>query len=160
MVLRLDRVAEDRWSEWREVRLRALADSPQAFSSTLEDWERAEETRWRARLRDVPFNILARRGERAIGMISASVVRSGDALLVSMWVAPEARGQGVGDALIGAVIRWAREQGAGRIGLDVRESNRTAQSLYRRNGFRESGPPRPSGDGIPELHMSRSVPSR
>ena len=50
-------------------------------------------------------------------------------------VADEARGRGVGGALVGAVIERIRARGAHECFLEVRESNRGAQQLYRRRGF-------------------------
>lgn len=50
-------------------------------------------------------------------------------------VADEARGRGIGGALVDAVIARVRERGAGEVFLEVRESNRSAQSIYRERGF-------------------------
>jgi ribosomal protein S18 acetylase RimI-like enzyme len=52
-----------------------------------------------------------------------------------MWVAPFARGQGIGDSLVNAVIDWAREQQAGKVALCVTKRSERAMALYRRNGF-------------------------
>ncbi len=52
-----------------------------------------------------------------------------------MWVAPFARGRGVGDALVHAVAAWARQQDAKRVTLAVYPDNAGAIALYRRNGF-------------------------
>jgi ribosomal protein S18 acetylase RimI-like enzyme len=56
-----------------------------------------------------------------------------------MWVAPEARGQGVGNALIDAVIEYARSSGAIRLLLDVGDHNQQAIALYARKGFKPNG---------------------
>ena len=61
------------------------------------------------------------------------------AWLMSMWVAPEARGQGVGNALIDAVIAHARASGAIRLLLDVGDHNQQAIALYARKGFKPNG---------------------
>jgi len=50
-------------------------------------------------------------------------------------VAPDARGSGVGRALVEACIRRARESGATELGLHTSESMRIAADLYRRMGF-------------------------
>jgi GNAT superfamily N-acetyltransferase len=39
--------------------------------------------------------------------------------LFAMWVAPEARGKGIGDALIRAVVGWAQANGHERLVLEV-----------------------------------------
>ena len=40
-------LAEDDWRLWRDLRLAALAESPDAFGSRLADWQDAGEARWR-----------------------------------------------------------------------------------------------------------------
>ena len=54
-------------------------------------------------------------------------------------VAPEARGAGVGRALLEAALERVRLRGVRECFLEVRESNRRAQDLYRRGGFETVG---------------------
>ena len=50
-------------------------------------------------------------------------------------VAPEARGKGVGEALVNECIRRAKASGARELGLHTSRSMRTAMRLYERMGF-------------------------
>jgi GNAT superfamily N-acetyltransferase len=50
--------------------------------------------------------------------------------LEDLFTAPEARGRGVGRALIGAVAAWAAERGCGRVYWHTHETNATARLLY------------------------------
>jgi ribosomal protein S18 acetylase RimI-like enzyme len=50
-------------------------------------------------------------------------------------VLPEARGRGVGDALLAAIEAEARRRGCCKVTLEVREDNPVARRLYVRNGF-------------------------
>jgi len=50
-------------------------------------------------------------------------------------VAPEARGKGVGEALVNECIRRAKAIGAHELGLHTSRSMRTAMRLYERMGF-------------------------
>jgi len=61
------------------------------------------------------------------------------ARLYSIAVAPEARGRGVGEALVGAVERTARAHGCKRLRLEVRQDNAGAIRLYERLGYRRFG---------------------
>ena len=56
-----------------------------------------------------------------------------------MWVAPEARGRGVGRSLLEAVEGWARETGHWLIGLGVATTNDAAIRLYAAAGFTDTG---------------------
>jgi len=49
----------DDWQLWRELRLAALAEAPDAFGSTLAEWSGAGDTeqRWRTRLHGVALNL-------------------------------------------------------------------------------------------------------
>jgi ribosomal protein S18 acetylase RimI-like enzyme len=130
--------APDDWRVWRRLRRAALAQAPAAFGSTLAQWSGPGDTeaRWRARLADVPFNAVVRLRGIAAGMVGAYPVDADTVELISMWVAPSARGRGVGDAAVGAVLEWAD----GRpVVLSVKTDNRAAIRLYRRQGFVDVG---------------------
>jgi ribosomal protein S18 acetylase RimI-like enzyme len=136
------KIGIDDWPLWRKLRLEALEEAPYAFGSTLAHWQGQGDTeaRWRGRLSDVPLNIVAEWQKTPVGMASATAPNpDGSVDLMSMWVAPFARGHGVGDALVNAVIEWAREQQASRVALAVFEGNERALALYRRHGFIDVG---------------------
>ncbi len=126
----------DDWADWRELRLAALRDAPDVFGSKLADWQGDgdREDRWRARL-DGMHNVLAHLDGEPAGMVSG-MPRGHGVVLISMWVAPFARGRGVGDALVAAVV----DRADGVVSLLVKESNLAAASLYRRHGFVDDGP--------------------
>ena len=131
----------DDWPQWRALRLAALRESPAAFGSTLAEWQGVGDhpRRWRARLEGVALNLVAELDGRAVGMGSGSWRSFGLVELISFWVAPQARGVGVGDWLIEHVARWAEGQGAAELVLKVYVSNARALAAYRRNGFVQAG---------------------
>lgn len=59
--------------------------------------------------------------------------------VMTIGVAPRARGRGVGRAILDALLEWARQVGAVEIFLDVRPSNEGAIALYNSRGFVEIG---------------------
>ncbi|MBN1400885.1 MAG: GNAT family N-acetyltransferase [Anaerolineae bacterium] len=59
----------------------------------------------------------------------------GALLIAPLVVAPEARGRGIGRALMEAVERYAYEQGYSRLVLNVVDSNHAARYLYASQGF-------------------------
>jgi len=136
-------LSPDDWEIWRILRLAALAEAPYAFRSQIADWqeENDREDRWRNRL-SIPgsYNLVAVIDDQPVGMASGvPASNDSDAELISMWVAPTARGRGVGDILVQEVERWARNTGARILRLDVSEVNRAAFDLYQRNGFDYTG---------------------
>lgn len=58
---------------------------------------------------------------------------------LGMGLLPDARGRGLGEALLRAVLAVALERGIERAELEVYASNRPALALYRRLGFTEEG---------------------
>ena len=58
-----------------------------------------------------------------------------DFVLDGICVAEDARGRGIGSALIGAICDEARARGHGTVRLEVVDSNPRAQALYERLGF-------------------------
>lgn len=138
----------DDWQRWSRVRRGALADAPDAFGSRLVDWQDAAEDRWRARL-SIPgaLDLVAFDGDRAVGMASGVPVEGDRAELISMWVDPAARGQGVAGALIDALVRWAAGAGRTVLALAVMPDNARARRVYERAGFVALDEP---GDVLPD----------
>ncbi|SIT85830.1 Acetyltransferase (GNAT) family protein [Yoonia rosea] len=58
-------------------------------------------------------------------------------LMDGLFVAPEARGKGVGTALLDAIVDEARRRGFDQVRLDVVDTNPRAKALYRYVGFKE-----------------------
>jgi len=130
------RLAPDDWATFRDVRLAALSDAPQAFSSKLANEKLLDEPKWRAKL-ETRAQFLARNNDEAEAVLgTAGAFREGDAIqLISMWVAPIARHHGVGAALVERVIEHAREVRSHSVVLRVRIGNDDAERLYARCGF-------------------------
>jgi ribosomal protein S18 acetylase RimI-like enzyme len=147
------RIGPDQWQLFRDLRLRALREAPYAFGSRYEDWASAPESRWRDRLEKVPLNVVARRDDELVGMASSVLDGEDQAELISMWVDPAARGSGVADALIVAVVEWAAATGRTTY-LMVRSDNARALAAYTRAGFVDLGiPPGRDPDEPPENKM-------
>lgn len=156
------RLGPDDWRELRALRLRALADAPDAFGATLAEEEAQPEASW---LRwfgpgDRVVIVAEVRG-RLVGMAAGGPAPSDEpsAGLYSMWVEPAARGTGVAGAIVNAVVEWAREAGFPVLGLGVTISNDRAIALYERLGFVDTGrrfPLRP-GSGLEIQVMTRTL---
>ena len=125
------------WQLKRGLRLAALQDSPSAFASSydLEVHRSAEE--WRNWPRDGVYFAAFDNLQAALG-IAGSWMRASQpdvTHLISMWVAPDARGAGIAGLLTTAVVEWALEQKAARVELEVAAGNDAAMRAYMRNGF-------------------------
>jgi len=57
-------------------------------------------------------------------------------LMDGLFVSPSARGQGVGTALLHAIISTAKARGYSEVRLDVIDTNPRAKGLYEREGFK------------------------
>lgn len=148
----------DDWEQWRDLRLASLADAPEAFHSRLADWVGASEAQWRERLDTPGRHLVADLDGRPAGMVCGMPPDAvGVSDLLSLWVAPFARGRGVGDALVGAVVEWAGELGAHRVALHVVVGNHAASGLYLRNGFVDHGIVGGIADGMVERRMERAL---
>lgn len=143
---------------FRELRLEALREAPYGFGSKLDDWQGDGDTeqRWRQRLTDVPFNAVAYLCDLPVGMVSGTQPNAdGEIELISMWVAPLARGKRVADALVDAVFGWAQEQNINDVALAVMESNDRARAFYLRQGFIDRGRIDTAPGTLPERRMLR-----
>lgn len=135
MAVRIERLQPGEGERWRGIRLSALAEAPYAFSTTHAQAEAWSAARWEAQVVELATFVAVVDG-RDVGVARGAPHERSDAReLISMWVAPMARRQGIAALLIDSVAAWAKELGAGALVLGVVASNVSAIALYERAGF-------------------------
>jgi GNAT superfamily N-acetyltransferase len=139
VTLQVRRIGPDEWQVFRKIRLAALQEAPYAFGSTYEVEVGASEESWRRRLSD-RVRYVAEVDGKVVGTVGAGPGEFDDAAaLTALWVDPGFRTQGVGTALVEAVVDWAKSQGYSRVLLWVTEVNDKARRLYEGHGFARTG---------------------
>ena len=151
MKTQVRKLVDTDWQIYRDVRLRSLQESPDAFGSTWEREHAMADDHWRQRLASDELSLLlglfadAALVGLAAGRIQPDSPHRVD--IYQMWVAPEYRGQGGSRLLLDRVLSWALEQGARRAHLQVSQGNEAAIGLYRSAGFQDAGAPEPLREG-------------
>ena len=138
--INIKRLAADEGLRLRTIRLQALADAPDAFGSTYDEAAARPLDSWATQLQEIATFVAVVDGED-VGLVRGAhdALQPDAAWLISMWVSPEVRGQGMGEALIDALVEWARISGTRRVLLDVGDHNQPAIALYARKGFEPNG---------------------
>ena len=134
----------------RELRLRALRDSPNAFGDTIAEAESQPQAYWEELTKSVTtfgphVMFVACEGEDPQGSTYGLLDREqiGVGRVGGMWVAPSRRRQGFGRALLEAVFTWARKRKLKCLVLWAPAHSPGAVALYRKAGFHETGNCRP-----------------
>ena len=157
-------IRADEGLQLRDLRLRALVDTPAEFGETLAQAQERSEAFWHER---------AARNAAGIEAITFVAVRddgcwygmltgffppddSQVAMVVNLWIDPAARGLYLGRALIEAIAGWARTRGATRLHCWVTENSRNI-ILYKRWKFvlTEKTKPLASDLSLRAVHMVR-----
>ena len=149
---------------YRPLRLRALSEDPAAYLTSAEEFAARSLADVAGQLApsEAAFTMGAFAGTPLVGM--ATLARAGRSKLrhradvVAVYVAPEARGQGTAAALLGELIRQARQlPGLDVLNLSVTETQLAARQLYLKLGFSVWGVQpdalRQAGEPLTELHM-------
>jgi ribosomal protein S18 acetylase RimI-like enzyme len=159
----------DDWDAWWALRLRALADHPDAFGSDLEETlaagEQAARQRFAPNEHDDRNRIFGAFAEGVLvgvaGLLGNDRRKTRHRMYIwGVYVVPEARGIGAGRKVIEACVEHARTvDSVLQIHLTVSSHNRAAVQLYERLGFTRYGrEPRalilPDGTGVDEDLMA------
>lgn len=154
------RLAPQEWQAYRAIRLRALADAPDAFCATLAEAQAWPLEEWLARLEraeasGIDCPLVAEQEGAFVGLLWAKVDANDAARvnLFQMWVAPECRGRGVASRLLDEALAWARSRGARVVHLGVNRANANVVRLYQRAGFEPIGAPYPMREGAPHMEQ-------
>jgi [ribosomal protein S18]-alanine N-acetyltransferase len=95
-----------------------------------------------AELAGVPdgrYYLVAEDGTRVVGYAGLLAAGGGQADVLTMAVAEDRWGEGIGAALLSGLLAEAARRRCKEVFLEVRVDNPRAQNLYRRHGFTEIG---------------------
>ncbi|MGE5560129.1 MAG: N-acetyltransferase family protein [Chloroflexota bacterium] len=142
MSITIRHLTEDDWQAYRDLRLEALAEAPEAFASSPEEQLDRSPEDWRAAVRqhEQSFVLGAFAGNTLVGMVSlARDMRSKTrhkGTVRGLYVVPSQRGRNIARLLMAALIREARAPvGLEQLNLSVVADNLSARALYERMGF-------------------------
>ncbi|MEY9995622.1 L-amino acid N-acyltransferase YncA [Streptomyces sp. V4I8] len=158
-----DRVAEIRIGGWQSAYKGLL---PQSYLDGLDVAQDAE--RRRAYLSQADGGVLdlvAEQDGQVVGWACHGPyrdgeVRTGDAELYAIYVAPGRYGDGIGQALLQESLRRCTTAGHTRLLLWVLKDNTRARRFYERAGFRPDGAEEPfevDGVEVPEVRYAREL---
>lgn len=134
------RLRTDEAEAYRALRLKALRQHPEAYSSAFED-EAHQPLEFFARRLPNTFGCFV---DGALAGVAGLVVSPGaklrhKGLVVGVYLDPAHRGQGLSRPLMESVIQEARNDGLHALLLVVTVGNEPAERLYRSLGFRQYG---------------------
>lgn len=148
------------WQIYRDVRLRSLQESPDAFCSTYELESKRTEEQWISRfdpnLGPIGYPLFAFLNSQVVGLAWGRIDKECPSLghVFQMWVNPTARGKGIGRHLLMAILSWFRGQGVAKVELGVTCGNSNARKLYESLGFMAYGEPEQLRSGSKILFQS------
>jgi GNAT superfamily N-acetyltransferase len=148
----------------RDLRLRSLEDSPEAFGQTVAEARATRAAEWHRRALqscrgDHRAWLFAERGSRPVGLVHGRRRSPATLLLFSMWVEPASRRGGVGRQLIDGLEAWASGWGGHETILWVFRSNARAMAFYASLGFGvvPDGPDVEAGAEYEAIALSRPM---
>ena len=133
----IERLTPADWPSVRAIYLEGIASGHATFETDAPPWEV-----WDGAHRQ-DARLVARRGERVVGWaaltrVSGRCVYAGVAE-VSVYVAAKARGDGVGRALLEALIAASEDAGVWTLQAGIFPENAASIALHERCGFRVVG---------------------
>ncbi|MFJ4210992.1 GNAT family N-acetyltransferase [Paenarthrobacter sp. NPDC089675] len=171
---RIRKLAGADWELLKSVRLEMLADTPMAYIESLASARRQTDSQWQERASAMSaadsVTWVADEGTagsklRALMRVVIKHPQTPDrplqAMLISVYVAPEYRGVGLADRLLQrSVVSATEDLSAGILELGVHQDNARALAFYRRHGFHLTGAskPYPQDRSKLELTMERVLP--
>ncbi|MFL6255278.1 MAG: GNAT family N-acetyltransferase [Pyrinomonadaceae bacterium] len=137
MTLSVEKLLPAHWPEVRAVYVQGLATGDATFETGVPAWERWDTTHLRVcRLVALAGGRVA--GWAALSPVSAREVYAGVAE-VSVYAGEGFRGEGVGRALLEALVRESESEGIWTLQASIFPENVASIALHKARGFREVG---------------------
>jgi GNAT superfamily N-acetyltransferase len=148
-MIKLELISPTNAPVFKDIRLRALQESPTAFSSTYTEESTLTDADWLKRAaqwssaKSVAY--LALDNDAAVGIAAGVLDRNYPlrADLMSMWVAPTHRGTGIGRLWVNAIVAWVCGHSVLHLYVMVTSNNDRAIAFYQNLGFVLTGRSKP-----------------
>lgn len=133
------------WKIYKELRLEALAQNPEAFGDSCEEAFRLSDEEWKKELENPKsYLLVAKDGDAEFAMVAAyqedNVKMQHMAYVWGVYVRKTHRRQGFGQKLMEALIaELVKNKEIEKIDLNVNASQISAVSLYQKLGFEIAG---------------------
>ena len=133
----IDQMKRGDWEQVRSIYLEGIATGHTTFETRAPSWEK-----WDAGHLQIA-RLVARKGDRVLGWAALSAVSSRDVYRgvaeLSVSVGEASRGQGIGRALLDALIEESERNGIWTLQAAIFPENIASVKLHLRCGFREVG---------------------
>ena len=130
-------MSEAHWAAVREIYAQGIATRNATFETALPDW-----AEWDARHLSM-CRLVALRGDEVVGWAALSAVSSREVYRgvaeVSVYVANRAQGQGIGSALLSALVAESERHGIWTLQAGILAENDASIHLHEKAGFRIVG---------------------
>jgi ribosomal protein S18 acetylase RimI-like enzyme len=145
-------IVTGRWPKFHDAQIlkeairASISTSPEAFLTTIEDVNRRTSEYWAKEILSSTWAVI-QRGDEVVGIavarwpnleIDRDIDRARACFIESVWIAPELRGNHLGERLVRFLFEMERAKNSGvrRFLLWVLDRNSQAIRLYERMGFR------------------------
>lgn len=143
--IKIIKLPVERWEEYKNLRLEALKQEPQAFSSSYEDDVLMSDEQWQSKLANYSDGktgiiLAADLNGELVGIMNSRIEQSRKmghvAFIHGVYVKPEFRGKGIGKKLLEEILQWIEgHREIVKINLDVTTEQEAAIALYKSVGF-------------------------
>lgn len=155
-------LGEDEWETYRDVRLSALNESPEAFAATASGEKQIDEDEWRSRMRRSRRLLAENEAGERVGIVSLRIDSNDEddqpyGELFGLWVAPSQRGTGVAVNLLEALLEQARKDNLGAVLYWVGTDNARGVAFASGQGFRPTDYRRPMNPASPDTESTEEI---
>lgn len=136
------KLSPEKWKLYKEIRLKALREEPQAFNTSLDEAKTYKKEKWVKRASS-PFNFAAVIRKKPVGTISCYITEENSkkvAHIVGVFVLNNFRRKKIGYKLFNTLLDKIKEDKTiEKAELYVNKKQEAAINMYKKLGFKISG---------------------
>src|SRR5579871_4804684 len=132
------------WKDYKELRLQALFEEPQAFGSSYADESIKSDEEWKKRLENYKkgehnWMFFAQVDKKLVGMLGAfqdaTDIEKREATIIAMFVIEEYRGKGIAKMLMQRILQELAIKKMAKVKINLNVDQTIALKMYEKFGF-------------------------